>query len=127
MQHQLRQNPTSFADGESKEIAIPQNSDNTASTNSTAQTPGTHLIRLDAEMGRILGIFYEQELARVEKSVEEEQFIVDRVIKSKGRGANKQVLVSWRGYPSKFDSWIPASSLISLHDGGGTISSGTSE
>ncbi|KYN09269.1 hypothetical protein ALC57_18621 [Trachymyrmex cornetzi] len=73
------------------------------------------------------GIFYEQELARVEKNVEEEQFIVDRVIKSKGRGANKQVLVSWRGYPSKFDSWIPASSLISLRDGGGTISSGTSE
>ncbi|KYN11437.1 hypothetical protein ALC57_16405 [Trachymyrmex cornetzi] len=54
MQHQLRQNPTLFADGESKEIAIPQNSDNTASTNNTAQTPGTHLTRLDAEMGRIL-------------------------------------------------------------------------
>ncbi|KYN11359.1 hypothetical protein ALC57_16488 [Trachymyrmex cornetzi] len=72
-------------------------------------------------------IFYEQELARVEKNVEEEQLIVDRVIKSKGRGTNKQVLVSWRDYPSKFDSWIPASSLISLRDGGGTISSGTSE
>ncbi|KYN15039.1 hypothetical protein ALC57_12745, partial [Trachymyrmex cornetzi] len=52
--HQLRQNSTSFADGESKEIAVPQNSDNTASTNSTAQTPGTHLTQLDAEMGRIL-------------------------------------------------------------------------
>ncbi|KYN14480.1 hypothetical protein ALC57_13316 [Trachymyrmex cornetzi] len=218
MQHQLRQNPTSFADGESKEIAVPQNSDNTASTNSTAQTPGTHLTRLDAEMGRILnsdwprdeserwkmyrealwrylrfiqetrrqkdarsenaednatrdgsadnettsndvfhdltqtfdippahsisntgiitknfeissdhnhaknnhamksieeivesvpksyhGIFYEQELARVEKNVEEEQFIVDRVIKSKGRGANKQVLVKKKDLP-KFDS-----------------------
>ncbi|KYN24344.1 hypothetical protein ALC57_04053 [Trachymyrmex cornetzi] len=73
------------------------------------------------------GIFYEQELARVEKNVEEKQFIVDRVIKSRGRGANKQVLVRWRGYPSKFDSWIPVSSLISLHDEGGTISSGTSE
>ncbi|XP_018300779.1 uncharacterized protein [Mycetomoellerius zeteki] len=73
------------------------------------------------------GIFHEQELARVEKNLQEEQFIVDHVIKSRGRGANKQVLVSWRGYPSKFDSWIPASSLISLRDGGGTISSGTSE
>ena len=38
------------------------------------------------------GIFYEQELARVEKNLEEEQFIVDRVIKSRERGANKQVL-----------------------------------
>ena len=52
------------------------------------------------------GIFYEQELARVEKNLDEEQFIVDRMIKTRGRGANKQVLVSWRGYPSKFDSGI---------------------
>ena len=82
------------------------------------------------------GIFYEQELrkffssrrnSRVEKNLEEEPFIVDRVIKSRGRGANKQVLVSWRGYPSKFDTRIPATSLISLRDGGGTISSGTPE
>ena len=38
-------------------------------------------------------IFYEQELIRVEKNLEEEQFIVDRLIKNR-RGANKQVLVS---------------------------------
>lgn len=59
------------------------------------------------------GIFYEQELAHVIKDLREGEFIVDRVIKTKGRGNNKQLLVSWRGYPSKFDSWIPASSLIS--------------
>jgi len=73
------------------------------------------------------GIFYEQELARVEKNLQEEEFIVDRVIKSRGRGSNKQLLVSWRGYPSKFDTWIPASSLTQLRDGGGTISHGSSE
>jgi transposase InsO family protein len=74
------------------------------------------------------GIFYEQELARVEKNLQEAEFIVDRVIKSKGRGANKQLLVSWRGYPSKFDSWIPASSLSHLRDGGnGAISHDSSE
>ena len=38
------------------------------------------------------------------------------MIKTRGRGANKQVIVSWRGYPSKFDTWIPASSLISLRE-----------
>lgn len=59
------------------------------------------------------GIFYEQELAHVIKDLQEGEFIVDRVIKTKGRGNNKQLLVSWREYPSKFDSWIPASSLIS--------------
>jgi len=51
MQHQLCQNPTSFVDGESKEIAVPQNSDNSLST---TQTPGTHITRLDAEMSCIL-------------------------------------------------------------------------
>ncbi|XP_018370871.1 PREDICTED: uncharacterized protein LOC108766206 [Trachymyrmex cornetzi] len=87
-----------------------------------------HVYELRDLAGEVIdGIFYEQELARVEKNVEEEQFIVDRVMKSRGREANKQVLVSWRGYPSKFDSWIPASNLISLRDGGGTIPSGTSE
>jgi len=73
------------------------------------------------------GIFYEQELARVEKNLQEEEFIVDRVIKSRGRGSNKQLLVSWRGYPRKFNTWIPASSLTHLRDGGGTISHGSSE
>lgn len=73
------------------------------------------------------GIFYEQELSRVDKNLQEEEFIVDRVIKSKGRGDNKQLLVSWCGYPSKFNTWIPATSLTQLRDGGGTISHGTSE
>jgi transposase InsO family protein len=70
----------------------------------------------DLEGEVIDGIFYEQELGRVDKNLEEEEFIVDRVIKSRGRGANKQLLVSWRGYPSKFDSWIPASNLTQLQD-----------
>jgi len=67
--------------------------------------------------------FYEQELGRVEKNLQKEEFIVKRVIKSKGRGKNKQLLVSWRDYPSKFDSWIPASSLtLHVRDEGGPIS-----
>lgn len=73
------------------------------------------------------GIFYEQELTRVEKNLREEEFIVDRVIKSRGQGNNKQLLVSWRGYPSKFDSWIPASSLATLRDERRSISHSSSE
>lgn len=87
-----------------------------------------HVYELRDLAGEVIdGIFYGEELARVEKNLQEEQFIVDRVIKSRGRGVNKQLLVSWQGYPSKFDTWIPASSLISLRDGGGTISSGSPE
>jgi len=72
------------------------------------------------------GIFYEEELARVEKNLQNEEFIVDRVLKSRGRGNNKQLLVSWRGYPAKFNSWIPASDLTALHHEGGPISHGSS-
>lgn len=73
------------------------------------------------------GIFYEQELAQVIKDLHGEEFIVDRVIKSRGRGNNKQLLVSWQGYPSKFNSWIPASNLTILRNEGGSISSGSSK
>ncbi|EFN88599.1 hypothetical protein EAI_10827, partial [Harpegnathos saltator] len=57
------------------------------------------------------GIFYEQELAGVNKNLQEEEFIVDKVIRRRGRGANKEFFVSWWGYPSKFNSWIAASNI----------------
>ncbi|KAL6265872.1 hypothetical protein P5V15_002696 [Pogonomyrmex californicus] len=70
--------------------------------------------------------FYEQELAQVNKNLEEEEFI-DGVTKSRRSGANIQLLISWRGYSSKFDSWILASSLTFLRDEGGAIFHGSSE
>lgn len=73
------------------------------------------------------GIFYEQELVPVNKNLRKKVFIVDRVIKSKDRGPNKQLLVSWQGYPSKFDFWIPATSLHSLQQDERSISHGSSE
>lgn len=75
------------------------------------------------------GIFYEQELARVSKNVQQEEFIIDKVIRSRGRGERKELFVSWRGYPSKFNSWIPASNLktLSNHNEGGTVSDNFTE
>lgn len=59
------------------------------------------------------GFFYTEELAPVGKNrVEGEQrFKIERVLRSRGRGANKQVLVKWQGYPNKFNSWISAREL----------------
>ena len=75
-----------------------------------------HVYELSDLTGEVIdGIFYEQELSLIEKNLDGEEFIVDKIIRSKGRGKNKQVLVSWRGYPSKFDSWIPAANLTTLH------------
>ena len=60
------------------------------------------------------GIFYEQELSRVQKDLEKESFIIKKIIRSEGKGRNKLYLVSWMGYPEKFNSWIPASEIKQL-------------
>jgi hypothetical protein len=36
---------------------------------------------------------------------------VERVIQRRGRGAQREVLVKWRGWPDKFNRWIPQRSL----------------
>ena len=53
----------------------------------------------------IEGRFYEYEVQKVVKS-DAEHFDVDRILKTRKRGGKIQYLVSWKGYPSKFDSWV---------------------
>ena len=53
----------------------------------------------------IKGHFYEPEIQRVLKS-DDERFVVDRILKTRKRDGKIQYLVSWKGYPSKFDSWV---------------------
>jgi len=53
----------------------------------------------------IKGRFYEPEIRRVLKS-DGERFVVDRILKTRKRDGKIQYLVSWKGYPSKFDSWV---------------------
>ena len=43
---------------------------------------------------------------------DENLFKVDTILKYRGRGKNKEALVKWKGWPKKFNSWIPASDLI---------------
>ena len=31
-----------------------------------------------------------------------------------GTGKNKKVLVKWKGYPAKFNSWVPASQIMDI-------------
>ena len=59
------------------------------------------------------GTFYQAELQKVESN-EDSLFLIDKIIKYKGRGKNKLALVSWKGWPDKFNSWIEASSLVKL-------------
>ena len=57
------------------------------------------------------GTFYQKELQKVETS-DENLFKIDHVIKFRGCGKNKEALVKWKGWPKKFNSWIPASNIV---------------
>lgn len=56
----------------------------------------------------IQGTFYEAELQKVTKP---EKFKIAYIVRSKGKKNSRQHLVEWRGYPSKFRSWIFDSDL----------------
>lgn len=65
---------------------------------------------LDGEV--IEGIFYEVELQRV-VITDETTFKIDKILEERGKGASRKLLVKWKGYPDKFNSWILASTLQS--------------
>ncbi len=53
-----------------------------------------------------------EELQKVIK--EDDVYEVEEIVKKKGKGKNEQYFVKWAGYPSKFNSWIPASQLKNI-------------
>jgi hypothetical protein len=61
----------------------------------------------DARNEPVQGNFYESEL-QVLPSV---TLQVERVIRERKRGTNKEVLVKWRGFSDKFNHWIPSGDL----------------
>lgn len=76
------------------------------------QTPHTYkIVDLDGET--ISGSFYSQELQPVEKEqIYEIESILDRRKRKIGKKWVKEIKVHWKGYPSKFDSWILESDLV---------------
>lgn len=59
------------------------------------------------------GTFYEMELQKVIVS-KNKVYKVEEVLEMKGAGKTRKLLVKWKGYPAKFNSWIPASSLLEI-------------
>ena len=53
------------------------------------------------------GMFYKPELERV-RIKEDDFFKVEQILDTRGTGRRKEYLVRWRGWPSKYDQWIPA-------------------
>lgn len=58
----------------------------------------------------IEGTFYASELQKVVKSGDI-LYRVEKVLRKRKRGNRNEVYVKWDGWPNKFNSWIPESSL----------------
>ena len=59
----------------------------------------------------VKGTFYQKELQKVD-STDDDIFKVEKVVKYRGRGAKREALVKWLGWPKKFNSWISVKNLI---------------
>ena len=76
------------------------------------QFPVTYKIK-DLEGELLKGTFYAHELQRVEKDqIYEIETILDHGKRKVGKKWVKEFKVHWKGYPSKFDSWILESDLV---------------
>lgn len=64
----------------------------------------------DLQQEVIVGTFYERELQKVTYDPSS-NFKIDKIISSRHSGNRKQLLVKWKGYPDKFNSWISVSEL----------------
>jgi hypothetical protein len=56
------------------------------------------------------GQFYQEELVAVRISKRKE-YKIDKILRKRNRHGITEVLVHWKGYPTDYDSWIPASSV----------------
>jgi hypothetical protein len=65
-------------------------------------TPATYSLK-DMSGEDIKGRFYEQELQMVVKT--DDEYIVEKVLKTRRRNGKLEHFVKWRGYVDKFNSW----------------------
>lgn len=64
----------------------------------------------DLQGEEVVGTFYDRELQKVvyDPTIE---YKIDKIIRTRYYGVKQEVLVKWKGYPNKFNSWISASTL----------------
>ena len=60
----------------------------------------------------IEGVFYAEELQKVQKS--DGIYKIEKILEKKKENGKVKVLVKWLGYDKKFNSWIPKSELRKL-------------
>ena len=61
----------------------------------------------DLQGEEVKGTWYASELLPLNIDLDKMSFKTDKILKRKGKGKTKEVLVSWKNYPKKFNQWIP--------------------
>src|SRR5678816_2109561 len=55
---------------------------------------------------KIKGGFYKQEIQKVRFNPVTHEYKIEKILATRGKGKNKQLLVKWRGYPAKFNTCL---------------------
>ena len=58
----------------------------------------------------ITGSFYQSELQKIDYNPNQ-IFKIEKVLKTRGKGRNKQYYIRWKFYPKKYDSWVKAQDI----------------
>jgi len=59
----------------------------------------------------VKGTFYKFELQKINKS-DDEIYKIEKILKRRHlRGRQSEVLIKWKGWPTKFNSWVPKSTI----------------
>ncbi|XP_033729641.1 uncharacterized protein LOC117318795 [Pecten maximus] len=67
----------------------------------------------DYDGDEIKGTFYQSELQKIDVR-DDDMWKVETILKTRGKGRNKQYYVKWLHWPKKFNSWINASDVTDL-------------
>ena len=67
----------------------------------------------DLNKEEIEGVFYEQELQKVLRE-ENKPYVIEKILRTKVVKEGKKHFVSWRGFPSSFNSWISEKDIQKL-------------
>ena len=59
----------------------------------------------------IEGGYYESELLKVENVNNNNLFKIENIVQYRYQGNKKEALISWKGWPKRFNSWILASEI----------------
>jgi hypothetical protein len=67
----------------------------------------------DSEGEILQGDFYEAEIQRVTEE-SNKAYKIQHIVATRKKGASRELLVKWVGYPAKFNSWIAEKDLLNV-------------